>query len=233
MGDRRRKGYAPAPVERHAGPAQVMQLSDTAKGCWEQLQITYGDTERILAHDALVELIEINPENFTSVESFTIGFRSAVTRLDTLGETLLPIHVVCFFIFAAEKGYPIWAERQHSFLRRQKEAPKIDDLIAISFLLSAIPIDISKTTSLTVRRPRCVLDPLGNESLQDGDLQTTITEIQRRAEDRRRQADSETINISSFPCHSSVPSLGTCNTVFRRPRLNLNLTAEGIFVRPS
>jgi hypothetical protein len=101
--------------------AQVMQLSDTAKGCWEQLQITYGDTERILAHDALVELIEIDPENFTSVESFTIGFRSAVTQLDTLGETLLPIHVVCVFIFAAEKGYPIWAERQHSFLQRQKK----------------------------------------------------------------------------------------------------------------
>lgn len=78
-----------------------------------------------------------------------------------------------------------------------------------------MPIDISNTTSLTVRRPLCVLGPLGNESLQDGDLQSTITEIQRRAEDRRRQADTETINISSFPCHNSVPSLGTCNTVLR------------------
>ena len=74
-------------------------------------------------------MITIKCKAYSSTQNFTIAFREAIDRLDTLKAPLLPIHVVNIFLFAVADSFAVWAERQRSALRIDR-APDLEALIA-------------------------------------------------------------------------------------------------------
>ena len=110
-------------------PARVIKGKLTAVECWDLLRTTYEGSGGTLVYSALVEVITMKCKAYSSTQNFTIAFREAINRLDTLQAPLLPIHAVNIFLFAVVDSYPVWAERQRAALRINS-TPDLEGLIA-------------------------------------------------------------------------------------------------------